>query len=180
MGSTLGWAQGTQWSWLHPHLPLSEQIVKKSRYPRWNEIFEFELEEGAPEALCVEAWDWDLVSRNDFLGKVSILPLQAAPATFSTWPAFLPLCPSSYPKRGIQEAWDFQNQPLVLRDPQKAPSMAPCLFPAPRWCSMSRDCGQCSRRRAGSGCSPTSPRVGRKSECLRRGGTAGDSGPQGG
>uniref|UniRef100_A0A8C0D0M4 C2 domain-containing protein n=1 Tax=Balaenoptera musculus TaxID=9771 RepID=A0A8C0D0M4_BALMU len=45
-------------------------IVKKSRYPRWNETFEFELEEGAAEALCVEAWDWDLVSRNDFLGKV--------------------------------------------------------------------------------------------------------------
>nr|KAF6441144.1 hypothetical protein HJG63_012304 [Rousettus aegyptiacus] len=45
-------------------------IVKKSCYPRWNETFEFELEEGATEALCVEAWDWDLVSRNDFLGKV--------------------------------------------------------------------------------------------------------------
>ncbi|XP_064449242.1 ras GTPase-activating protein 4 isoform X4 [Mirounga angustirostris] len=45
-------------------------IVKKSCYPRWNEMFEFELEEGAMEALCVEAWDWDLVSRNDFLGKV--------------------------------------------------------------------------------------------------------------
>ncbi|KAG8509792.1 Ras GTPase-activating protein 4B [Galemys pyrenaicus] len=45
-------------------------IVKKSRYPRWNETFEFELEEGASETLCVEAWDWDLVSRNDFLGKV--------------------------------------------------------------------------------------------------------------
>ncbi|XP_072693465.1 ras GTPase-activating protein 4B isoform X6 [Canis lupus baileyi] len=44
-------------------------IVKKSCYPRWNETFEFELEEGAAEALCVEAWDWDLVSRNDFLGK---------------------------------------------------------------------------------------------------------------
>uniref|UniRef100_A0A8C9JQW9 Ras GTPase-activating protein 4 n=1 Tax=Panthera tigris altaica TaxID=74533 RepID=A0A8C9JQW9_PANTA len=38
-------------------------IVKKSRYPRWNEMFEFELEEGAAEALCVEAWDWDLVTR---------------------------------------------------------------------------------------------------------------------
>ncbi|XP_034525857.1 ras GTPase-activating protein 4B isoform X5 [Ailuropoda melanoleuca] len=44
-------------------------IVKKSCYPRWNETFEFELEEGTAEALCVEAWDWDLVSRNDFLGK---------------------------------------------------------------------------------------------------------------
>ncbi|CAK6444570.1 unnamed protein product [Pipistrellus nathusii] len=47
-------------------------VVKKSCYPRWNETFEFELEEGAPEALCVEAWDWDLVSRNDFLGKVVV------------------------------------------------------------------------------------------------------------
>lgn len=56
-------------------------IVKKSCYPRWNETFEFELEEGAAEALCVEAWDWDLVSRNDFLGKVSAPPLPAAPAT---------------------------------------------------------------------------------------------------
>ncbi|KAJ1067803.1 hypothetical protein K5549_016457 [Capra hircus] len=46
-------------------------IVKKSCYPRWNETFEFELEEGAAEALCVEAWDWDLVSRNDFLGKAT-------------------------------------------------------------------------------------------------------------
>ncbi|XP_046524376.1 ras GTPase-activating protein 4B isoform X2 [Equus quagga] len=44
-------------------------VVKKSCYPRWNETFEFELKEGAAEALCVEAWDWDLVSRNDFLGK---------------------------------------------------------------------------------------------------------------
>ncbi|XP_047570127.1 ras GTPase-activating protein 4B isoform X2 [Lutra lutra] len=45
-------------------------IVKKSCYPRWNETFEFDLEEGAAGSLCVEAWDWDLVSRNDFLGKV--------------------------------------------------------------------------------------------------------------
>lgn len=47
-------------------------VVKKSCYPRWNETFEFELEKGATEALLVEAWDWDLVSRNDFLGKVVV------------------------------------------------------------------------------------------------------------
>uniref|UniRef100_F6YXK4 RAS p21 protein activator 4 n=1 Tax=Ornithorhynchus anatinus TaxID=9258 RepID=F6YXK4_ORNAN len=44
-------------------------VVKKSCYPRWNETFEFALDEAAPEKLCVEVWDWDLVSRNDFLGK---------------------------------------------------------------------------------------------------------------
>uniref|UniRef100_A0A8C6GZR0 RAS p21 protein activator 4 n=1 Tax=Mus spicilegus TaxID=10103 RepID=A0A8C6GZR0_MUSSI len=47
-------------------------VVKKSCYPRWNETFDFELEKGASEALLVEAWDWDLVSRNDFLGKVAV------------------------------------------------------------------------------------------------------------
>lgn len=55
-------------------LPL--QVVKKSCYPRWNETFEFELAEPAEEKLCVEVWDWDLVGRNDFLGKVSPKPFQ--------------------------------------------------------------------------------------------------------
>lgn len=52
------------------------QVVKKSCYPRWNETFEFELAEPAGEKLCVEVWDWDLVGRNDFLGKVSLKPFQ--------------------------------------------------------------------------------------------------------
>lgn len=50
---------------------LPSQVVKKSCYPRWNETFEFELAEPTEEKLCVEVWDWDLVGRNDFLGKVS-------------------------------------------------------------------------------------------------------------
>ncbi|XP_036435740.1 LOW QUALITY PROTEIN: ras GTPase-activating protein 4 [Colossoma macropomum] len=56
-------------------------VVKKSCYPRWNESFEFELDDTlADSLLCVEVWDWDLVSRNDFLGKVlfNINRLQSA------------------------------------------------------------------------------------------------------
>ncbi|XP_030648540.1 ras GTPase-activating protein 4 isoform X1 [Chanos chanos] len=56
-------------------------VVKKSCYPRWNESFEFELDDTLPESpLSVEVWDWDLVSRNDFLGKVlfNINRLQSA------------------------------------------------------------------------------------------------------
>lgn len=66
-------------------LPL--QVVKKSCYPRWNETFEFELAEPAGEKLCVEVWDWDLVGRNDFLGKVS-------PQTLSLLPGS---CPAAHP-----------------------------------------------------------------------------------
>lgn len=43
---------------------------------------------------------------------------------------------------------------------------------------MSTDWGRPNRRRAGSDCSRTSPRVGRKSECLGLGGWAGGSGPR--
>ncbi|TRY89517.1 hypothetical protein DNTS_012014 [Danionella cerebrum] len=46
-------------------------VVKKSCYPRWNESFVFEMDETLNDnLLSVEVWDWDLVSRNDFLGKV--------------------------------------------------------------------------------------------------------------
>ncbi|XP_053851670.1 ras GTPase-activating protein 4-like isoform X2 [Vidua macroura] len=66
-------------------------VVKKSCYPRWNETFEFELAEPAEEKLCVEVWDWDLVGRNDFLGKVvfSVQGLEAAgqeEGWFRLWP----------------------------------------------------------------------------------------------
>ncbi|XP_065709242.2 ras GTPase-activating protein 4-like [Patagioenas fasciata] len=66
-------------------------VVKKSCYPRWNETFEFELAEPTEEKLCVEVWDWDLVGRNDFLGKVvfSVQGLEAAgqeEGWFRLWP----------------------------------------------------------------------------------------------
>ncbi|MGH0133661.1 UNVERIFIED_CONTAM: hypothetical protein FKN15_073428 [Acipenser sinensis] len=53
-------------------------IIKKTRFPHWDEVLELELE-GSEEAegrsLTLEVWDWDLVGKNDFLGKVEI-PLE--------------------------------------------------------------------------------------------------------
>ncbi|XP_054867485.1 rasGAP-activating-like protein 1 isoform X2 [Amphiprion ocellaris] len=50
-------------------------IIKKTRFPHWGETLELELD---PEelrednAVTVEVWDWDMVGKNDFLGKVEI------------------------------------------------------------------------------------------------------------
>ncbi|KAM8886517.1 rasGAP-activating-like protein 1 isoform 3-T3 [Spinachia spinachia] len=50
-------------------------IIKKTRFPHWVETLELELD---PEELreegtvTVEVWDWDMVGKNDFLGKVEI------------------------------------------------------------------------------------------------------------
>uniref|UniRef100_A0A8C8H9Y6 RAS protein activator like 1 n=1 Tax=Oncorhynchus tshawytscha TaxID=74940 RepID=A0A8C8H9Y6_ONCTS len=50
-------------------------IIKKTRFPHWSETLELELEtweltEGGN--VTVEVWDWDMVGKNDFLGKVEI------------------------------------------------------------------------------------------------------------
>lgn len=51
---------------------MALQIIKKTRFPRWEEMLEFVLEEGADSEapLVVEVWDWDMVGKNDFLGQV--------------------------------------------------------------------------------------------------------------
>ncbi|MED6283929.1 RasGAP-activating-like protein 1, partial [Characodon lateralis] len=50
-------------------------IIKKTRFPHWRETLELELdaEELSDEGtVIVEVWDWDMVGKNDFLGKVEI------------------------------------------------------------------------------------------------------------
>ncbi|XP_028270188.1 rasGAP-activating-like protein 1 [Parambassis ranga] len=50
-------------------------IIKKTRFPHWGETLELELgpEELSDEGtVTVEVWDWDMVGKNDFLGKVEI------------------------------------------------------------------------------------------------------------
>uniref|UniRef100_A0A8D2J533 RAS protein activator like 1 n=1 Tax=Varanus komodoensis TaxID=61221 RepID=A0A8D2J533_VARKO len=52
---------------------LETAIIKKTRFPHWDELLEFVLEDGAAveTPLVVEVWDWDMVGKNDFLGRVS-------------------------------------------------------------------------------------------------------------
>ncbi|KAG7273785.1 hypothetical protein CRUP_012803, partial [Coryphaenoides rupestris] len=57
------------------HRSADTSIIKKTRFPHWGENLELDLEpeELSDEALItLEVWDWDMVGKNDFLGKVEI------------------------------------------------------------------------------------------------------------
>ncbi|NWI31237.1 RASL1 protein, partial [Sula dactylatra] len=51
---------------------LETAVIKKTRFPHWDEVLEFRLPEGEQGEimLSVEVWDWDIVGKNDFLGRV--------------------------------------------------------------------------------------------------------------
>ncbi|NXC46700.1 RASL1 protein, partial [Penelope pileata] len=76
-------------------------VIKKTRFPRWDEVLEFKLAEGklGNGVLRVEVWDWDIVGKNDFLGQVEV-PLDA-PGLTEGWFQLLPF-PSSAEQLGGQ------------------------------------------------------------------------------
>ncbi|XP_063051546.1 rasGAP-activating-like protein 1 [Engraulis encrasicolus] len=70
-------------------------IIKKTRFPHWGETLELSLEKGEEEeggCVTLEVWDWDMVGKNDFLGKVEI-PLACLHRTppLQGWFRLLPL-----------------------------------------------------------------------------------------
>uniref|UniRef100_A0A8C2HWW1 RAS protein activator like 1b (GAP1 like) n=1 Tax=Cyprinus carpio TaxID=7962 RepID=A0A8C2HWW1_CYPCA len=64
---------------IYNNLSAETSIIKKTRFPHWDETLELSLDEGDDDddeggSVTVEVWDWDMVGKNDFLGKV-IIPL---------------------------------------------------------------------------------------------------------
>ncbi|KAM9749974.1 rasGAP-activating-like protein 1 isoform 6-T7 [Dama dama] len=53
---------------------LETSIIKKTRFPHWDEVLELQEIPGSPSPLRVELWDWDMVGKNDFLGMVEFPP----------------------------------------------------------------------------------------------------------
>ncbi|XP_062399774.1 rasGAP-activating-like protein 1 [Sardina pilchardus] len=60
---------------LYKNHSAETSIIKKSRFPHWGETLELRLARGEEEGggcVTLEVWDWDMVGKNDFLGKVEI------------------------------------------------------------------------------------------------------------
>uniref|UniRef100_A0A4W4EEG4 RAS protein activator like 1 n=1 Tax=Electrophorus electricus TaxID=8005 RepID=A0A4W4EEG4_ELEEL len=60
---------------LYNNLSAETSVSKKTRFPHWDETLELCLDEAGESELgsvTLEVWDWDMVGKNDFLGKVKI------------------------------------------------------------------------------------------------------------
>ncbi|NXE44257.1 RASL1 protein, partial [Ptilorrhoa leucosticta] len=82
---------------------LETAVIKKTRFPRWDEVLELELPEGelGEAVLSVEVWDWDIVGKNDFLGQVAFPLATLCPGPTRGWFQLLPF-PSATEDHGGQ------------------------------------------------------------------------------
>ncbi|NXQ30289.1 RASL1 protein, partial [Alaudala cheleensis] len=81
---------------------LETAVIKKTRFPRWDEVLEFELPEGelGEAVLSVEVWDWDIVGKNDFLGRVEFFLDTLCPGPTRGWFQLLPFPSTTEDHRG--------------------------------------------------------------------------------
>ncbi|XP_072538128.1 rasGAP-activating-like protein 1 [Salminus brasiliensis] len=80
---------------IYNNLSAETSIIKKTRFPHWNETLELCLDEAGEcesGSVTLEVWDWDMVGKNDFLGKVEI-PMSCLRRTplLQGWFRLLPL-----------------------------------------------------------------------------------------
>ncbi|NXD57848.1 RASL1 protein, partial [Corvus moneduloides] len=82
---------------------LETTVIKKTRFPHWDEVLELELpeQELGEAVLSVEVWDWDIVGKNDFLGRVEFPLDTLCPGPTRGWFQLLPF-PSTTKDHGGQ------------------------------------------------------------------------------
>ncbi|XP_064024963.1 rasGAP-activating-like protein 1 isoform X2 [Pogoniulus pusillus] len=82
---------------------LETAVMKKTRFPRWHQLLEFELAESelGEAVLTVEVWDWDIVGKNDFLGQVEFSLDAICSNPTKGWFQLLPF-PSAAEDQGAQ------------------------------------------------------------------------------
>ncbi|XP_008845707.1 rasGAP-activating-like protein 1 isoform X2 [Nannospalax galili] len=79
---------------------LETSTIKKTRFPRWDEVLELREAPGTMSSLRVELWDWDMVGKNDFLGMVEFTPQTLLQRPPNGWFRLLPFPRAEEDSRG--------------------------------------------------------------------------------
>ncbi|XP_070571992.1 rasGAP-activating-like protein 1 isoform X2 [Ptychodera flava] len=65
----------------------STQTIRRTRFPRWYETFDFEIMGPLKDAVIhLTVWDWDRLGNNDYMGRIELHPADLVPnRTYDEW-----------------------------------------------------------------------------------------------